>query len=146
MIPCSSGSTHKRFACLLAPGPRGLRWDVGSTGRMSDGIGQPAKEPQAQCISQSCFLTSLCTSSVAKDPGPRFFRHSGFTPLHGLQWSNSQLWCKPRKNGGPRLFDFHPITRNEECCSMTLARITGGPATFFSLCFLCFFSHRTAVR
>lgn len=25
------------------------------------------------------------------------------------------LRCKPWKNGGPRLFDFHPITRNEEC-------------------------------
>nr|XP_047922071.1 E3 ubiquitin-protein ligase TRIM9 isoform X5 [Anser cygnoides] len=54
--------------------------------------------------------------------------------IHGF------LWCEPRKNGGPRSFRFHLVTWNEECCSMTVANITGGPAALFSLCFLCFSS------
>lgn len=70
MTPRSPGSTQERFACRPAPGARGLQWDVGSVGRMSDGLGQQRKEPQARRISLSYFLTNLCTSSVAKDPGP----------------------------------------------------------------------------
>lgn len=122
-MPRPAGSTH---GCL-ARSPHPV-----SAGR---------RRSSRRGASRSCFLTSPCTSSVVKRSwAPILPPLHRFTPLHGLQEEEFLCW-KPWRNGGPRSLRFHPIACTEECCSMSVADITGGPAALlFPLCFSCFSS------
>lgn len=107
----------------------------------SQAVPEVPKE-RRRSASQSCFLTSLCTSFVTNESW------APILPPVSSRRSNraicSFLHCKPGKNGGPRLFSFHPISWNEDCCSMP--GYPGASQLLFSLCFLCSFSsHRCAL-